>query len=185
MRRSRCASNRRRLLRALAGIAFAVLAAARLVPPAAAAPSGPKLPPLRPHKAEIPPVIDGILDDAVWAVAPSETGFKTWRPDMGLDMHQNTVVYYAYDRENIYFAFRCFDAEPDKIKAAVSNRDNIFDDDWICVNLDSFDDQQSLYALYVNPLGIQADSRFEANHEDYSVDIVWYSAGRIDDQGYT
>lgn len=185
MKRPRCASNRRRLLRALAGIAFAVLAAARLVPPAAAAPSGPKLPPLRPHKAEIPPVIDGILDDAVWKVAPSEMGFKTWRPDMGKDMHQATVVYYAYDRENIYFAFRCFDTEPDKIKAAVSNRDNIFDDDWICINLDSFDDQQSLYALYVNPLGIQADSRFEANHEDYSVDIVWYSAGRIDDQGYT
>jgi hypothetical protein len=167
------------LLRALAGISLLVLAVA-----GTAASASPKLLPLRPHKAEAPPVIDGVLDDAVWAVAPSETGFKTWRPDMGQDMHQNTIVYYAYDRENIYFAFRCFDTEPDKIKAAVSNRDNIFTDDWICINLDSFNDQQSLYALYVNPLGIQADSRFEANKEDFSVDVVWYSAGRIADEGY-
>jgi len=170
------------MVRALTGVSFVVLVAALAVLPASAA--APKLPPLRPHKTETPPTIDGALDDAVWKLAPSETGFKTWRPDMGQDMHQNTVVYYAYDRENIYFAFRCFDTEPSKIKAAVSNRDNIFTDDWICVNLDSFNDQQSLYALYVNPLGIQADSRFEASNEDFSVDVVWYSAGRIDAEGY-
>jgi hypothetical protein len=162
-----------------------LLAAVWLVPTAAFAAAAPKLAPLRPYRTETPPVIDGVLDDAVWTLAPSETGFKTWRPDMGLDMHQRTVVYYAYDRENVYFAFRCFDAEPSKIKAAVSNRDNIFNDDWICINLDSFNDQQSLYALYVNPLGIQADSRFEASVEDFSVDIVWFSAGRIDAEGYT
>jgi hypothetical protein len=167
----------------LIGIVLLVLAA--VTPAAASAPAAQKLPPLRPFKTETPPTIDGVLDDAVWKLALSETGFKTWRPDMGMDMHQNTVVYYAYDRENIYFAFRCYDTEPSKIKAVVSNRDSIQSgDDWICINLDSFNDQQSLYALYVNPLGIQADSKFEANNEDFSVDVVWYSAGQIDAEGY-
>ena len=152
--------------------------------PAAAAPPE-KLAPLTPLRVDRPPVIDGILDDDVWRAAPSETGFKTWRPDFGRDMHERTVVYYAHDRENLYFAYRCYDREPDKIKASVTARDTIVRDDWVCLNLDTFDDQQALYALYVNPLGIQGDSRFAAGQEDYTVDIVWYSAGRIDTEGYT
>jgi len=144
-----------------------------------------KLLPLKPLKTDTPPVIDGILDDLAWQKAPHVTGFKTWHPDFGKDMADKTVVYYAYDPENLYFAFRCFDSQPNKIKASVSSRDNISPDDWICINLDSFNDQQSLYALYCNPMGIQGDSRFEGGNEDFSVDVVWYSEGRIDDQGYT
>jgi len=144
-----------------------------------------RLEPLRPLKTDVPPVIDGQLDDPVWKLAPHETGFKTWSPDYGIDMVENTVVYYAYDSENLYFAYRCFDSQPDKVKASVAGRDKILSDDWVCINLDSFNDQQSLYALYSNPFGIQGDSRFEGGDEDFSVDIVWYSDGRIDDQGYT
>jgi len=142
------------------------------------------LDPLIPYKTDIPPVLDGKLDDPVWQKAPHETGFKTYHPDYGIDMVENSIVYYAYDRENLYFAFRCFDSQPNKVKASVSRRDNIHADDWICINLDSFNDHQSLYALYVNPLGIQGDSRFEGGAEDFSVDIVWYSSGKIDDEGY-
>jgi len=142
------------------------------------------LDPLIPYKTDIPPVLDGELDDPVWQKAPHETGFKTYHPDYDIDMVENSVVYYAYDRENLYFAFRCFDSQPDKVKASISRRDNIHADDWICINLDSFNDHQSLYALYVNPLGIQGDSRFEGGAEDFSVDIVWYSNGKIDDEGY-
>ena len=141
--------------------------------------------PLTPYKTDIPPVIDGILDDAVWQKAPHVTDFKTWHPDIGKEMGEKTVVYYSYDRENLYFAFRCFDSQPDKIKASVNRRDNIQPDDWICINLDSFNDQQSLYAFYCNPMGIQGDSRFEGGQEDPSVDMVWYSEGNIDDEGYT
>ncbi len=143
-----------------------------------------KLPVLRPLQTEVPPKIDGVLDDTIWQKAPQVTGFKTWRPDFGIDMPEKTIVYYVYDRENLYFAFKCFDSQPDKIKASVSRRDSIFPDDWICVNLDSFNDQQSLYAFYVNPLGIQGDSRFEGGIEDQSIDMVWYSEGKINRDGY-
>ncbi len=143
-----------------------------------------KLEPLIPYKTDTPPVIDGILDDPVWQKSPDETGFITYHPDYGKEMEENTIVYYAYDWENIYFAFRCFDTEPDKIKAAVTSRDNIRSDDWICINLDPFNDQQFLQVFYCNPLGIQGDSTFEGGNEDFSVDIVWYSAGKIDEDGY-
>jgi hypothetical protein len=138
-----------------------------------------------PLKTDTPPVIDGRLDDPVWSRAPSETGFKLYAPDYGADMLENTVVWYAYDQDNLFFAFRCSDSRPDLIKTSVTARDRIRADDWICLNLDTFNDHQSLYCFYVNPLGIQMDSRFTAVGEDMSIDFVWYSAGRIDEQGFT
>ncbi len=140
---------------------------------------------LKPLRIDVPLQIDGRLDEPVWQEAPYVTGFKTFNPDYGKDMAQVTKVFMAYDRENLYFAFRCFDSEPEKIKASVSQRDNMRPDDWVCINLDSFNDHQSLYAFYINPLGIQGDTRFAAGIEDASIDLVWFSAGRIDEKGYT
>jgi len=139
----------------------------------------------KPLRTAAPPQIDGKLDDPVWREAPSVRDFKTFIPDFGKDLSERTVGYIAYDAENIYFAFKCYDREPEKIKAAVSARDTIRPDDFVCINIDTFNDQQSLYALYVNPLGIQTDSRFASGQEDFSVDIVWYSAGRLDPDGYS
>jgi hypothetical protein len=139
---------------------------------------------LKPLKTDKPPVIDGVLDDPVWAEAPSVTDFKTFIPDFGRDLSEETRAYYVYDSENLYFAFQCYDREPDKIKATLSKRDDFKTDDFICINLDSFNDQQSLYAFYVNPLGIQMDSRYANNKEDFTVDVVWYSAGKLHDRGY-
>jgi len=141
--------------------------------------------PLKPIRTDNPPVIDGVLDEPLWREAPGITGFKTFNPDFGSDMSEKTIVYYAYDYENIYFAFRCYDSEPDKIKTSVTSRDNIRPDDWVCINIDTFNDQQSLYTLYINPAGIQGDAIFVNGEEDASVDIVWYSAGVINDEGYT
>ena len=141
--------------------------------------------PLKPLFTKTPPKIDGVIDDEVWKIAPSVTGFKTFIPDFGKDQSEKTIVYMCYDKENIYFAYKCFDREPDKIKASVTNRDNIRPDDWVCLNLDSFNDQQGLYAFYVNPFGIQSDSKSTGNSEDLGMDFVWYSAGKIDADGYS
>lgn len=142
---------------------------------------------LVPQKTGTPPIIDGILDDPIWKDAVSVTNFKTYIPDFGKEASGETIAYLTYDSRNLYFAFRCFDSEPSKIKATLTTRDNIYQDDWVCINLDSFNDQQSLYTFYVNPLGIQMDSRVPSSveNEDLSVDLVWYSAGKIDNGGYT
>ncbi len=137
-------------------------------------------------KAAAAPVIDGVLDDAAWAAGLKFDGFKTFKPDFGKDASQKTEAYIAYDAENFYFAFRCFDAEPAKIKAAVSKRDNIFQDDVAFINIDTFNDRQSAFAFIVNPLGIQGDGMVDVQGNlSTSFDAVWYSKGRIDDNGWT
>jgi hypothetical protein len=133
-----------------------------------------------------PPVIDGKLDDEVWASAQKFTDFKTFEPDFGKEPSQRTEAFMTYDSENFYFGVRCYDTEPDKIKAAVSKRDDIFQDDLIGIILDTFNDMQSGFGFLINPLGIQGDGMMgvEGNLEP-SHDMVWYSKGQIDELGYT
>ncbi len=139
---------------------------------------------LIPYRSSEAPVIDGLLNDSVWQNAQALSGFRTFIPDFGKDLSEKTTVYMAYDAENLYFAFRCHDRTPERIKATLASRDSIFSDDFVCINLDSFNDRQALYAFYVNPLGIQGDSRFASNQEDFSVDLVWTSAGKLTADGY-
>jgi hypothetical protein len=139
---------------------------------------------LRPVRVTSQPVIDGEFTEKFWKGAQGVSGFKTFAPDYDIVPKEQTEVALAYDAENIYFAFRCYD-DVSKIKASVSPRDKMMQDDFVCINLDAFNDQQGLNAFYVNPLGIQGDSRFSANSEDFSPDFVWYSAGKIDSLGYT
>lgn len=139
---------------------------------------------LQPTRIQQAPVLDGVLDDAAWSTGETLSGFVSYNPDYGLDMPFSTRVKMAFDEENLYFAFSCADPEPAKIKASVDSRDQILADDWVCINLDSYNDQQVLSAFYINPYGIQMDSRFAAGKEDLSADFVWYSAGTIDSTGY-
>lgn len=158
---------------------------AALLLPLALAAQAPHRPVLKPTRIETPPVIDGKLDDPVWATVASVSDFETFIPEFGKRQPERTVAYMAYDRENLYFAFRCFDPHPELIKASLSRRDEVTSDDFVCINLDTFNDQQSLVAFYVNPLGIQGDSKFASNKEDFSIDLLWESAARIDAEGYT
>jgi len=137
-------------------------------------------------RAAVPPVIDGVLDDPAWASGLMFDGFKTFKPDYGKDASQRTEAYIAYDAENFYFAFRCYDSDPAKIKGAVCKRDTIFQDDIVFINLDTFNDRQSAFVFMLNPCGIQGDGMLTTSgNVELTFDTVWYSAGKVDDQGWT
>jgi len=137
-------------------------------------------------RTDTPPIIDGILDDDIWNETPGYTDFQTFQPDYGKPVSENTIAYSAYDNETLYFAFSCYDSEPDKIQATITSRDNIFNEDWIGVVLDSYNDQQNAYGFMVNPFGIQGDIMLNAEgNGDGTNDFIWESAGIITDDGYT
>ena len=141
---------------------------------------------LLPLKTSVPPKIDGSLDDEVWQQChPLSKDFITYNPMYGEVLPQKTVVFMAYDSENLYFAFHCYDTEPEKIKTSITRRDNQWRDDWVGLSLDSLGNKQYSYDLFANPNGIQGDILNSAvSGEDSSVDFVWYSAGRLTDDGY-
>ncbi len=137
--------------------------------------------------AAVPPVIDGILNDATWEGARLKTGdWLTYNPVRGDRLDQQTEVFVTYDSKNLYFAFRCIDPEPAKIKSSISRRDELFRDDWVGLSLDSMNNGQLSYDMFVNPNGVQADILTSSSSgEDVSPDWVWDSAGKLTDEGYS
>jgi hypothetical protein len=137
-------------------------------------------------RAAAAPVIDGKLDDPIWSRAVKFDSWKTFKPDIDKDPSQKTVAYLAYDADNLYFAVRCFDTEPQKVKVAMSKRDGIDADDIVGFILDTFDDRQSGFTFMLNALGIQEDGMMNVQgNVDTGFDMVWYSKGQVDDQGWT
>lgn len=141
---------------------------------------------LKPAFLNTSPAIDGVLDEAAWQAAPLPLGsWVSYNPLFGEQVAQQTQVWVAYDNQNIYFAFRCMDPEPDKIKSSVSRRDSLWSDDWVGLSLDAIGGGQNSYDMFVNPNGIQGDIFNSATAgESSSVDWVWESAGRRTNQGY-
>ncbi len=123
------------------------------------------------------------------------TGFIAREPADGAPPTQNTDVYLAYDQHNLYAAFVCWDTEPDKIRARMTRREDIFSDDSAEIMIDTFNDARRGYAFAANPMGIQWDalwtegsigSGLPADYSgfDQSFDTVWNSEGRLTGQGY-
>jgi hypothetical protein len=140
---------------------------------------------LNPPFATAPPKIDGNLDDEIWKNPPLRENFITYNPAYGEVLQQKTEVWMSYDKQNLYFAFKCYDSEPDKIKTSITKRDDMFSDDWVGLSLDAMGNKQTAYDLFCNPNGIQGDIlNSTVSGEDVAPDFVWVSAGKLTDEGY-
>lgn len=141
---------------------------------------------IKPVRTTTPPVLDGILDDAIWQTATQYSDFITIEPDFGKKLSEVTYIQAAYDDNYLYFAFRCFDSQPDQIKASVTKWDNMFQEDWVAVALDALNDKQGAILFAANALGSQGDILMDANGEGNGAeDYVWDAAGIKDDEGFS
>jgi hypothetical protein len=132
-----------------------------------------------------PPVIDGKLDDEIWQTAALLKDFYQIQPGDNLIPENKTEVRLGYDSRFLYLAFHCFD-DPSKVRANIAKRDNIFDDDYVGILFDTFNDQRRAYEFDFNPLGVQADGIWtEGQGEDFSLDLVMESKGMVTNDGYT
>ena len=121
------------------------------------------------------------------------TGFIQRNPHNGDLASQRTEAYLGYDEKNLYVVFVCFD-DPAKVRARMSRREDIFDDDTVEIMLDTFHDRRRAYAFQTTPLGVQWDAIWtEVPHEDNtgstanfdpSFDTVWHSNGKLTSRGY-
>jgi hypothetical protein len=118
------------------------------------------------------------------------TGFTQRLPHNGEPVSEPTEAYLGYDQKNLYVVFVCFD-DPKKVRARMSVREDIYDDDQVEIMLDTFHDRRRAFAFQTTPLGVQWDaiwteaSRQETNGNfDTSFDTVWDSRGKVTDRGY-
>ncbi len=93
------------------------------------------------------PKIDGELENPVWREGIKIESFTQYEPKEGSPPSEKTVVYIGYDDKNLYFAFYCYDSEPNKIRASLTKRDKTRGDDFITIYLDTFNDKKELLFL--------------------------------------
>lgn len=113
-------------------------------------------------------------------------GFLQSNPTNGAPATQKTVVYLAYDHDNLYVIFVCFDNDSKKIVASMTRRETFSgEEDWVEMYLDTYNDQRRAYCISTNALGVQWDSRYsDATSHQPSFDALWYSEGKLTAQGY-
>lgn len=133
-----------------------------------------------------PPIIDGRIDDSVWAESDVATDFSTMQPNPGSLARLRTEVRVLYDDDAVYIAFRAFDPHPERLVAPYPRRDNEETSEWVFAEFDTRDDHRTAYSFGLNPRGVQADGTFTADTlYDHAWDGVWEGAARMDSVGWT
>ncbi|MEO8453468.1 MAG: DUF5916 domain-containing protein, partial [Gemmatimonadota bacterium] len=145
--------------------------------------------------------VDGVLDEPVWERAARLGNFSQYSPSDGRPAAQETEVLVWYSPTAIHFGIRAH-AEPGTVRAHLTDRDRATVlDDYIEIQLGTFNDHRSAFVFAVNPLGVQADGSLVEGTQrnagatasdkssgrelaDLSQDYTFDSKGRVTDYGY-
>jgi len=128
--------------------------------------------------------IDGLLNDAGWSGQAQARHFAEHNPGDQVQPPVATVAMLTYDDDYLYVAYICYD-DPAKVRASFTERDRIWNDDYVITAIDTYADQSWAYEIACNPLGIQGDLLWSANGgEDMGYDMIFHSAGCITSNGW-
>jgi len=127
--------------------------------------------------------IDGDLSDAGWRNAARAVNFSETFPGDQTKPSIDVTGYLAYDDDHLYVAYVLKD-DPALIRANMSDRDQIWNDDYVGLLLDPNGDGQATYFIAANPLGIQGDTFITPNNEDVGFNLLFTAAGQVTGTGY-
>jgi hypothetical protein len=131
-----------------------------------------------------PPVLARYLDETTTPPGVRITGFVQREPGDGVPSSVETTVYLSYDESHLYAVFICKD-DPGKVRANMTKREAIMNDDVVALIVDTYHDGRRAYEFIVNPFGIQLDGvAAEGQDDDFSYDTLWQSDGRLTSFGY-
>ena len=163
--------------------AVACLAAAS----SAAQDAGPPRKSVGASRVDVPPVLDGVLDDPAWERAAFVEDLHIVVSDEFGTPGERSRVYVAFDDDNLYFAARFYDSKPETIVAKVlSKRDVSFGEDGFSVTLDPYDQARTGYMFDVNPNGMRSEAIYtDKDLQNWDWEGIWDAAARIDGEGWT
>ena len=144
---------------------------------------------LRAVRVDRPLEIDGRLDEAFYTAVRSMSGFTQVEPIANAPATEKTEIWLAFDDQNVYVAFRCWETEPDRVIASEMRRDSvnlIQRNDNIAFMFDTFYDRRNSFLFEVNAIAGRWDGQVA---DERSVNSDWNTiwevrAGRFDD-GWT
>jgi hypothetical protein len=134
----------------------------------------------------LPIKVDGVIAEKAWDNALKMELKYEVQPGENIPAPVKTEFLLTYNKSYLYAAFRCFDPDPSKIRAHLSDRDTNYGDDFVAVALDTFNDERRNYILWSNPRGVQEDAVMVGQDTyDINWDGRYKSVGKITDWGYS
>lgn len=107
-----------------------------------------------------PPVIDGQVDEAEWALADSATDFVQQLPITGARPEFRTVVRVLYDADHLYVSAINYDPTPGRAITAGIQHDFVSSNsDAFAVALDTYKDRRNSFLFVANPKGAIRDEQ--------------------------
>ena len=170
---------------ASAELPFAVNGPPAPVPPAVIARDGSGRATIRAVRVEAPLRIDGVLDDPLYDAVPPISDFIQVEPREGAPATEKTEVWLAFDDQQVYVAFRCWDSRPDRRVATEMRRDSSTTwngNDVISIFIDPFYDRRNGLSFTINSIGGRNDGQI-TNERQYAGDWnpIWdFSTGGFD-----
>ena len=121
------------------------------------------------------PVIDGVLDDDVWALAKPITDFHQIRPGDQTPTSEDTEVRILYTEDAIYIAARMDDSEPDLIATpTLRHGQGLGPDDRLVIILDPFNTRRTGYRFETNLNGVRHDALYTTvNNFNADWSTIW------------
>ena len=134
-------------------------------------------------------------------------GFSEYQPADSRPASERTEVLIWFSPKALHVGVIAHDSVAGSVRATVADRDNIANDDWVRVYLDTFNDRRRAFIFGVNPLGAQEDGvqteggfsagmtrggggggyyggNFMSGQVDLSPDYQFDSKGVVSDDGY-
>jgi hypothetical protein len=140
--------------------------------------------PYRVPKVSATARIDGELNEPFWQDAVVVEAKYEVSPGENIPAPVKTEAFLVYADNYIYVGIRAYDPDPLAIRAHITDRDNIWSDDWVLILFDTFNDNRRTYDYACNPFGIQADMIESTSGGGGSWDAIWESDGKITAEGY-
>lgn len=121
---------------------------------------------------DLPPDIDGNLNDAVWQKLVPITHLGD---DVGsISTIEPTELYLGHDENDIYVAVRCSESDTSRIRVSVQEHDSpTYADDNMWFFFDVNNDHETYYQLIVNPGGIAFDRACNLTEGRVNTDLEW------------
>ncbi|MGQ0736152.1 MAG: DUF5916 domain-containing protein, partial [Acidobacteriota bacterium] len=144
------------------------------------------VPSLQAVRVQVPPTIDGRLDEETWRLAPPAMEFTQRDPDEGQPATERTELRILFDDTALYVGVRLFDSDPSRIVSRLSRRDSEADADRFTIYLDPRHDHLTGAMFQVSAAGALRDGIvFNDTSTDESWDGVWDGAATITDEGWS
>jgi hypothetical protein len=176
--------------RRVAGCVGAALAAATCVVSAAAQDASPPRDPgqktVHIARTTMRPMIDGVLDEAVWASAARIDNLHQVNPVEYAEPSERTEIYLLYDDDALYVGARLY-TPPGQLTANIMRQGaSITQEDSLFVTLDPFNTRRGGYFFGLNAHAVRFDGLYRNVSEYYTDwDSIWYAGAQQTADGWT